>query len=43
MTPWREFSAIDMEAVREIMAGDVLIDPFAVLDGTGFSHQKLGS
>ncbi|HSP45772.1 MAG TPA: UDP binding domain-containing protein, partial [Chthoniobacterales bacterium] len=48
MTPWREFSTIDPGALRREMAGDVLIDPFGVLDErrfrkAGFSYHKLGS
>lgn len=48
MTPWSEFSTIDPGSIRERMRGDVLIDPFALLDGracraAGFSYHKLGS
>lgn len=48
MTPWREFSAIDPGSLRKEMAGDILIDPFGVLDeravrAAGFSYHKLGS
>jgi len=43
MTPWKEFSQVDMGAVRRELAGNVLIDPFGMLKGTGFSHHKLGS
>lgn len=48
MTPWREFSGIDAAAIREQMAGRVLIDPFGCLDrqrcqALGFTHLRLGS
>jgi UDPglucose 6-dehydrogenase len=48
MTPWPEFAAIDPGLIQKRMCGDVLIDPFALLDGeacrsVGLSHYKLGS
>lgn len=48
MTPWREFSTIDPGALRREMAGNVLIDPFGMLDErafreAGFSYHRLGS
>ena len=48
MTPWREFSSVDLGQVRELMAGRIVVDPFRVLDGDkcsslGFAHFKLGS
>lgn len=48
MTPWREFSAIGMIEVRELMRGRVIVDPFSTLDASlcaelGFSHFRLGS
>lgn len=48
MTPWREFSAVDVNSIRQEMHGDVLIDPFGVLSesgcrAAGFSYRKLGS
>jgi UDPglucose 6-dehydrogenase len=48
MTPWPEFSAIDPGLIRKQMRGNVLIDPFAVLNrrachAAGFSYHKLGS
>jgi UDPglucose 6-dehydrogenase len=48
MTPWPEFSAIDPDLVRKQMRGNVVIDPFSMLDreaccAAGFSHYKLGS
>lgn len=48
MTPWREFSGIDVAAVREQLAGRVIIDPFGALDrqrclSLGLVHLRLGS
>jgi UDPglucose 6-dehydrogenase len=48
MTPWSEFSTIDPGLIRKQMRRDVLIDPFAILDGracraAGFSYHTLGS
>jgi UDPglucose 6-dehydrogenase len=48
MTPWPEFSTIDPGLIRKKMRGDVLIDPFALLNGAacraaGFSYHKLGA
>ena len=47
MTPWREFSHVNLAQVRESMSGDVIVDPFGVLDGQqceelGFKHFRLG-
>lgn len=48
MTPWREFSEVDPNAIRQEMKGNILIDPFGVLNqraclDAGFSYHKLGS
>ena len=48
MTPWREFSSVEMAQVRELMHGRVIVDPFGALDvlrstQLGFSHFRLGS
>ena len=48
MTPWQEFSTIAPAAIRQEMRGNVLIDPFGVLDrracqDAGFSYHALGS
>ena len=48
MTPWAEFAEVDLSAVRESMAGRVIIDPLGVLDPSrcsdlGFSYFRLGS
>jgi UDPglucose 6-dehydrogenase len=47
MTPWREFSSIDLGQVREVMAGSIIVDPFGALEtarciALGFSHFRLG-
>jgi UDPglucose 6-dehydrogenase len=47
MTPWPEFAALDLAAVRAAMRGRLLIDPLGCLDGgraarLGFSYFKLG-
>lgn len=46
-TPWPAFSSIDLTQVREMMDGDVIIDPFGILNRDqcielGFSYFKLG-
>jgi UDPglucose 6-dehydrogenase len=48
MTPSPEFSTIDPGLIRKQMRGNILIDPFAILDwrkchAAGFSYHKLGS
>ncbi len=48
MTPWREFRDIDLRRVRDLMRGNILIDPYGVLDAeaclaAGFRYFKLGS
>jgi UDPglucose 6-dehydrogenase len=48
MTPWREFCAIKPASVRAEMRGNILIDPFGILDEAacreaGFSYHRLGS
>jgi UDPglucose 6-dehydrogenase len=47
MTPWHEFSSIDIAQIKESMAGRVIVDPYGVLDTgacreAGFSYFKLG-
>jgi UDPglucose 6-dehydrogenase len=47
MTPWPEFAQIDLAAVRRVMRGRLLVDPYGCLDGgraqgLGFSYFKLG-
>jgi UDPglucose 6-dehydrogenase len=48
MTPWSEFSTVAADDIRREMKGDVVIDPFGVLDSrachdAGFSYHALGS
>jgi UDPglucose 6-dehydrogenase len=48
MTPWSEFAAVDLGAVRGVMAGREIVDPFGILDGArcrqlGFIYHRLGS
>jgi UDPglucose 6-dehydrogenase len=48
MTPWAQFSEIDLEQTRRRMKGRVLIDPFGGLDparasAAGFEYFRLGS
>jgi UDPglucose 6-dehydrogenase len=48
MTPWSEFSTVAPGDIRREMRGEVIIDPFGVLDGraceaAGFSYHALGS
>lgn len=47
MTAWREFSAVDLEELSNLMTGRVIIDPLRVLSSApcldwGFSHFTLG-
>lgn len=48
MTPWPEFFSVDLRKVKQAMLGNVLLDPFGVLDAAacveaGFSYHRLGS
>lgn len=48
MTPWSEFSTVPPTEIRREMSGDVIIDPFSVLDSrachdAGLAHYVLGS
>jgi UDPglucose 6-dehydrogenase len=48
MTPWREFSEIDLAKVATSMHGRILVDPYGAIDRTratalGFIHYRLGS
>ena len=48
MTPWPLFKALEPEAIARAMAGQVVIDPFGVLDGkaalaAGLDHRRLGA
>ena len=48
MTPWKEFSSIDVPSVLELMRGRVIVDPFGSLNKTtvsqtNFSLFTLGS
>ncbi|MBY0430656.1 MAG: hypothetical protein K2Q10_05625 [Rhodospirillales bacterium] len=47
MTPWPHFRGLDPAALRQVMAGRVLIDPHRLLDGAaaaaaGFHYHALG-
>lgn len=47
MTPWKEFAAVEIPSIKAAMRGRVIVDPFAVLDGSrcvaeGFSYRRLG-
>lgn len=46
-TPWPEFRKVDLAAIRAAMPGNILLDPFGVLDGEqavalGFDYYRLG-
>jgi UDPglucose 6-dehydrogenase len=46
-TPWPEFRHVDVEAVRAVMSGRIILDPFGMLDGgiaaaVGFDYYRLG-
>lgn len=47
MTPWVEFASVDVAAVRSLMRGRLVLDPFGVLDGercrsVGLRYRRLG-
>lgn len=47
-TPWSEFSEVDLGRVRDIMDGDLIVDPFGALNADrcvelGFRYLALGS
>lgn len=47
MTPWKEFSEVDLAAAKKRMKGNVILDPYGVLNADrcralGFSYFKLG-
>lgn len=46
-TPWPEFRSADLKAVRAAMRGNIILDPFGLLDGVqatvhGFDYYRLG-
>ncbi|NOS71390.1 MAG: nucleotide sugar dehydrogenase [Verrucomicrobia bacterium] len=46
-TPWPEFRAVDLKAIRAAMRGNIILDPFGLLDGAqavalGFDYYRLG-
>ncbi len=46
-TPWPEFRAADLKAIRAAMRGRIILDPFSMLDGgqaaaLGFEYHRLG-
>jgi len=48
MTPWKEFAGVDLEALRRVMGGNNILDPYGVLDGRrcrelGFDYHRLGA
>jgi UDPglucose 6-dehydrogenase len=48
MTPWPQFTAVDLAAVRRRMRGGYLLDPYGCLDAAaaraaGFQYAQLGS
>ena len=47
-TPWPEFTNISVNKIQQLMRGNIIIDPYAVLDGvnlrsSGFIYYSLGS
>jgi UDPglucose 6-dehydrogenase len=44
-TPWPVFSTIAAEAIREVLCGQIVIDPFHALKGrpAGLIHHRLGA
>lgn len=48
MTPWKEFSQVSLEHVRQAMRGRDVLDPYGALDESickslGFRYRRLGS
>jgi UDPglucose 6-dehydrogenase len=48
MTPWRQFRALEPRALKDAMAGRIVIDPFGVLErgacaAAGLEHHRLGT
>ncbi len=46
-TPWPEFRQVDVKAVRAVMSGRIILDPFGLMDGelaaaVGFDYYRLG-
>ena len=46
-TPWPEFRQVDVKAVRDVISGRIILDPFGLLDGelaaaVGFDYYRLG-
>ena len=46
-TPWPEFRSADWKAIRVVMPGHIILDPFGLLDGgqaaaLGFDYYRLG-
>jgi predicted dinucleotide-binding enzyme len=47
-TPWLEFSNISVNKIQQLMRGNIIVDPYAVLDGvnlksSGYIYYSLGS
>jgi len=47
-TPWPEFRGLDLEKIRGVMAGAVILDPFGLLNAAratalGFDYYRLGA
>ncbi len=47
-TPWPEFRSVDLKTIRSAMRGNIILDPFGLLDGVqaaalGFDYYRLGA
>jgi hypothetical protein len=47
MTPWEEFRHVDLGKVRQGMKGDLIIDPFGLIESdhcaeNGLKHRRIG-
>jgi len=47
-TPWPEFRSTDLKSIRATMRGNIILDPFGLLDGAqagalGFDYFRLGA
>lgn len=47
LTPWPQFASVDLNALRRMMRGNVILDPYGLLEGAqacvhGFDYHRLG-
>jgi UDPglucose 6-dehydrogenase len=47
LTPWPHFRSVDLQVLRDVMRGSLILDPYGLLDGArasahGFEYYRLG-